>query len=96
MWFRVSIGRYGGADPRWLLPLICRRGGITRREVGRIEIGDRETRVEIAPWAAEQFARSVQVPGDGEDARVRFAPMNYGPPPPQRRGPPRGPRPVRR
>src|SRR5262249_52290295 len=40
---------------RWLLPLICRRGGITRREVGAIRIGPRETLFEIAGDAARDF-----------------------------------------
>ena len=26
LWFRMDIGRRHNADPRWLLPLICRRG----------------------------------------------------------------------
>ncbi|MES1209236.1 MAG: DEAD/DEAH box helicase, partial [Pseudomonadota bacterium] len=28
--FRVNLGAKDNADPRWLLPLICRRGGVTR------------------------------------------------------------------
>ena len=34
VWFRMSVGRRQNADPRWLLPLICRRGHITRIEPG--------------------------------------------------------------
>ncbi len=102
VWFRLSVGRNAGADPRWLLPFICRRGHLTRREVGRIEVGDRETRVEIAPWAAEHFARVSAKPIDGEDDHIRIEPLGRpsaheprrGPPP--RSGPPRGPRPPRR
>ncbi|HEY6868621.1 MAG TPA: DEAD/DEAH box helicase, partial [Novosphingobium sp.] len=33
-WFRMDIGRRHNADPRWLLPLLCRRGHITRNEIG--------------------------------------------------------------
>ncbi len=43
--FRVNLGANDRADPRWLLPLICRRGGVTRREVGAIRIGPNETTV---------------------------------------------------
>jgi ATP-dependent RNA helicase DeaD len=28
MWFRAAIGRQKNAEARWLLPMICRRGGI--------------------------------------------------------------------
>lgn len=94
VWFRLSVGRASGADPRWLLPFICRRGHLTRREVGRIEVGERETRVEIAPWAAEHFARVAQRPIDGEDDHIWIEPL--GKPFPAQRGAPRGARAPRR
>jgi ATP-dependent RNA helicase DeaD len=53
--FRVNLGGKDQADPRWLLPLICRRGGVTRREVGAIRIGPHETIFEIAGDAAAEF-----------------------------------------
>lgn len=55
VWFRLSIGRQKNADPRWLLPLICRRGHVTRKEIGAIRIFDKETRFEIVQDAAERF-----------------------------------------
>ena len=54
--FRINLGGKDNADPRWMLPLICRRGGITRREVGAIRIGPQETLFEIAGDAAHDFA----------------------------------------
>jgi ATP-dependent RNA helicase DeaD len=57
--FRVSLGGNDKADPRWLLPLICRRGGVTRREVGAIRIAPRETLFEIAAGAARDFAAAA-------------------------------------
>src|SRR5206468_4210948 len=48
VWFRVNIGRSRNADPRWLLPIICRRGGVDRRHIGRIEVLADETRFEVA------------------------------------------------
>jgi ATP-dependent RNA helicase DeaD len=57
--FRVNLGENDQADPRWLLPLICRRGGVTRREVGAIRIGARETLFEIAGNAARDFAAAA-------------------------------------
>ncbi len=56
VWFRLNIGRKDGADPRQLLPMLCRRGKITRDEVGAIRIFDRETKVEIDADVAERFA----------------------------------------
>jgi ATP-dependent RNA helicase DeaD len=57
--FRVNMGANDKADPRWMLPLICRRGGVTNREVGAIRIGPRETLFEIARGAAADFARAA-------------------------------------
>jgi ATP-dependent RNA helicase DeaD len=65
--FRINIGAQDRADPRWLLPLICRRGGVTRREVGAIRIGQQETQFEIAGDAAHDFALAAAEP----DQRAR-------------------------
>jgi len=76
VWFRLNVGRNGQADPRWLLPFLCRRGHLTRAEIGRIEVRDRETRVEIAPWAAARFAAAAARPDPGgEDDHIRIAPV---------------------
>lgn len=62
VWFRLDIGRKQGADPRQLLPMLCRRGHITRDEVGAIRIFDRETKVEIDADVADRFYESAKVP----------------------------------
>ena len=59
VWFRAGVGRKNNADPKWLIPLICRLGGITKQEIGVIRIFDRETKIEILETAAERFAASV-------------------------------------
>jgi ATP-dependent RNA helicase DeaD len=78
VWFRLNIGRKDGADPRQLLPMLCRRGKITRDEVGAIRIFDKETKVEIDAEVAERFyelAKAVDrdkiiiEPVTGEDER---------------------------
>ncbi|MEJ7926182.1 DEAD/DEAH box helicase [Sphingobium sp. AN641] len=71
-WFRMPIGRQDNADPRWILPLLCRRGHITRGEIGAIRITGNETLFEIRSDSAGRFMASVkrtaQVDGDPEDA----------------------------
>ncbi|MDO9707439.1 DEAD/DEAH box helicase [Paracraurococcus lichenis] len=92
VWFRMNLGRANGnADPRWVLPFLCRRGHVTRQEIGRIRVMDRETQFEVAPWAAQRFAAAAQRPGEGEDAHVLIVPMQGGEG--ARRPPARGPRP---
>ncbi len=62
-WFRISVGRRKNADPKWLIPLICRLGDVTKAEIGSIRIFDTDTRFEIAAAVAGQFARKVQEAG---------------------------------
>ncbi|WP_298223361.1 DEAD/DEAH box helicase [Acidocella sp.] len=63
-WFRVALGRKQNADPRWLVPLICKAGGITKQEIGTIRIFDRETKFEIAAHAVQSFARTAAAYGE--------------------------------
>jgi ATP-dependent RNA helicase DeaD len=65
-WFKLSVGRKQNAEPRWLLPLICRAGGITKRHVGAIRIYENESRFEVAPNVAQEFIASVARAGGGE------------------------------
>ncbi|MBS7544725.1 DEAD/DEAH box helicase [Ancylobacter oerskovii] len=75
-WFRLNIGRRNNADPRWLLPLICRRGNVTRRDIGAIRIFDEETTFEVSLGAADRFAKAARR-GDGDD--VLIEPLPAGP-----------------
>ncbi|MBV8616100.1 MAG: DEAD/DEAH box helicase [Acetobacteraceae bacterium] len=77
-WFRLSVGHNRNADPRWLLPFLCRRGHVTRQEVGRIQVMERETRVEIAPWAADRFANAARR-REEDDEDIRIEPMRGSP-----------------
>ena len=60
VWFRMDIGRRQNADPRWILPLLCRRGHITRSEIGAIRIGPGETHFQIPRSIADKFAETVK------------------------------------
>jgi ATP-dependent RNA helicase DeaD len=71
VWFRIGIGRDKNADPRWILPMICRQGDVTKQEIGTIRIFDRETRFEIAEDAAPAFIAAVRKTPKGE-ARIEL------------------------
>ena len=62
-WFRIPVGRRKNADPKWLIPLICRMGDVTKAEIGAIRIFDTDTRFEIAGSAAGQFAAKIREAG---------------------------------
>ncbi|HEX8579611.1 MAG TPA: DEAD/DEAH box helicase [Allosphingosinicella sp.] len=98
IWFRMNIGRQHNADPRWLLPLLCRRGHITRNDIGAIRIAANESMFEVPRAAAARFAASVKrtaTDDDGEgsvrieavDGKPRDAAREN-----RRQGPPSGPR----
>jgi ATP-dependent RNA helicase DeaD len=89
VWYRMDIGRRQNADPRWVLPLICRRGHVTKTEVGAIRIGANETAFQIPSAIASRFEAAVKRTSGGEDdVAIERSP---GPPAgggqPQRGGP---------
>ena len=96
VWFRMSVGRGANADPRWLLPLLCRRGHITKRDIGAIRIFQTETRFEIPRAIAGKFVDSLKRTA-GEEDGVVIEPAGDAPTPPpaqlRHRGPPRDGRP---
>lgn len=66
-WFRLNIGRRHKADPKWLLPLICRRGNVTRDDIGAIRIFDEETAFEVSAAALDGFSAAVRDPGGSNE-----------------------------
>jgi len=66
VWFKMTAGRKERAEPSWLLPIICRLGHVTKREVGAIKIGETETRFEIKAKDAGRFIDAVAASGGGE------------------------------
>jgi ATP-dependent RNA helicase DeaD len=77
VWFRAAIGRKKNAEARWLLPMICRRGGIDKRDIGAIRIMDTTTEFEISERVAASFASKIRRP-DKEDS-IRIEPMADAP-----------------
>ena len=65
-WFKVSVGRRNNADPKWLIPLICRLGDVTKADIGSIRIFDTDTRFEITADAVERFMAKVNQAGAHE------------------------------
>lgn len=83
VWFGIDLGRNKNAEARWLLPMICRRGHVTKREIGAIRIFERETRFQITGEWAERFeAAAAKSDGDGGHIQ-RLA--DDAPPPPRDR-----------
>jgi len=66
VWFSLSLGRKHRADPKWLLPMICKAGGVTKKDVGSIKIEDTETRFQISGDMAARYAQTLAIGGSGE------------------------------
>jgi ATP-dependent RNA helicase DeaD len=79
IWFRINVGRRHKADPRWLLPLLCRRGHITKNEVGAIRIAADETAFEIPRAAAQRFSKALARTAGEEDDGILIEAMPGSP-----------------
>ncbi|HYI49335.1 MAG TPA: DEAD/DEAH box helicase [Allosphingosinicella sp.] len=82
IWFRMDIGRRHKADPRWILPLLCRRGHITKNEIGAIRIAGGETLFEVPRAAAGKFAAALKRTAGGDadgEGGIRIEPVEGKP-----------------
>ncbi len=75
-WFSLNLGRRDRADPKFLVPLICRLGGVEKRDIGAIRIFDSETKFEIDAASAGRFA--AMMPQEA-GAEVRITPCSPAP-----------------
>jgi ATP-dependent RNA helicase DeaD len=66
VWFSLSVGRRQNAEPRWLIPMLCRTGDITKREIGAIRMQPEESFVQIAAASADRFFAAI-----GPDHKVQ-------------------------
>jgi ATP-dependent RNA helicase DeaD len=73
VWFKAGVGRRKNAEARWLLPMLCRRGGIGKGDIGAIRIYDTVTEFEISAKVADKFTAKVQAP-DAENIRIEALP----------------------
>jgi ATP-dependent RNA helicase DeaD len=69
-WFRLNAGRRHNADPRWLLPLICRYGHVGRAEIGAIRIAASESYFQVSERATSGFVKALR--------RATIAPEDQG------------------
>ena len=72
-WFRLPVGRTKNADPKWLVPLICRLGHVTKKDIGLIKIFDNETKFEITREAEPRFREAIKAAGESGDIRINPA-----------------------
>jgi ATP-dependent RNA helicase DeaD len=66
----MNAGRRHNADPRWLLPLICRYGHVGRNDIGAIRVAANESYFEVTQRAAPGFLKALR--------RATIAPEDEG------------------
>ncbi|HEX7930852.1 MAG TPA: DEAD/DEAH box helicase [Sphingomicrobium sp.] len=59
-WFLINAGRRHNADPRWLLPLICRYGHVGRNDIGAIRVAANESYFEVTQRATPGFIKALR------------------------------------
>lgn len=55
VWIAINVGRKKNADPKWLLPMLCKAGDIDRDQIGQIRINNGNTHVELTPEGAQRL-----------------------------------------
>ena len=80
-WLEINLGRKQRAEPRWLVPLLCRVGDVTGADIGAIRIEETTTRFQIAADKRAAFMAASKRPRD-RDENVRITPVGQAAPEP--------------
>jgi len=68
VWFSLNLGRKQRAEPRWILPMLCKSGQLKKAEIGGIKITETKTFVEISPDGLDRFMNAI-----GPDGKIEKA-----------------------
>ena len=96
-WFTVAGGRKADAEPRRLLPMLCKAGNLTKDDIGAIRIQYDLSYVEIRKASVPTFlaaiGESMKVEGGAEVVQLDKAPVLDKAPRPVSKTPSSGPKP---
>ncbi len=59
VWVSLSVGRNVNAEPRWILPMLCGAGNLTKGKIGSIKIQQNETFVELTADCVDSFFEKI-------------------------------------
>lgn len=59
VWFTISVGRKQNAEPRWLIPLLCKSGDITKADIGVIKMQQEDTLIQLDAAQADSFFEKI-------------------------------------
>lgn len=59
VWFSVSGGRNARAEPRRILPMLCKAGGVEKDDIGAIRVAENESFFELRKASVADFLTAV-------------------------------------
>ncbi len=59
VWFSISGGRKERAEPRRILPMLCKAGGVEKDDIGAIRVGENESYFELRKASVAHFLTSI-------------------------------------
>ncbi|MEP3892061.1 MAG: DEAD/DEAH box helicase [Hellea sp.] len=68
IWFSLNLGRKQKAEPKWIMPMLLKSGGLKKPEIGAIKITETQTFVEVAPSGVDRFMETI-----GPDMKIEKA-----------------------
>ena len=68
VWFSLNLGRKQKAEPKWMLPMLVKSGGLKKSAIGTIKITESKTFIEIDARSAEAFIEKI-----GPDGKIEKA-----------------------
>ena len=58
-WVTLSVGAAAKAEPRWLLPMLCRSGDLTKNDIGSIRVQQDVTEVQLNEGVRARFLAAL-------------------------------------
>lgn len=68
VWFALNLGRKQKAEPKWILPMLLKSGGLKKPEIGAIKITETQTFIELESGCVDQFIKTI-----GPDGKIEKA-----------------------
>ena len=68
VWYQINVGRKQNAEPRWILPMLCKSGDLKKNEIGAIKISQGVTFFQISGSGVERFNSAIGADGKLEKA----------------------------
>jgi ATP-dependent RNA helicase DeaD len=59
IWISLSVGRKQNAEPRWLIPMLCKAGNLNKSDIGQIKLQQDESLVQLEAQAGRRFVERL-------------------------------------